>query len=135
MTIALSLGILFSFSALAGYAFDGSSKKSSGAKTRVTVAIIKADWCSACQKVEPIMMDLMKEYGGKINFVVLDVTNDETAAKAAATAKSLGISTFFEDNKKKTSTVGVFRSKTQTYVTAMNYNRSDYVQAFDRALK
>jgi thiol-disulfide isomerase/thioredoxin len=25
------------------------------------VAIIKAEWCSACQKLEPTMMELMKQ--------------------------------------------------------------------------
>jgi thiol-disulfide isomerase/thioredoxin len=102
---------------------------------KVTVAVIKAEWCSACQKVEPIMMDLMKEYGDRINFVVLDVTNEETTAKAAATAKANRLSSFFEANKKNTSTVGVFKSGKQTFLTAKNYNRSDYVNAFERALK
>ena len=105
------------------------------AQAKPTVAIIKADWCSACQKVEPIMMGLMKEYDGKVNFVMLDVTNDDTTAQAAAKAKSLGLTAFFQANKKTTSTVAVFAGKKQIYKTAMNYNKSDYVAAFDKALK
>ncbi len=124
-TVMLSLALLLTFSA-ASSAF---------AKTKPTVVIIKAEWCSACQKVDPIMQELMKEYGGKVNFVMLDVTNDETTAQAAAKAKSLGLSRFFEANKKMTSTVAVFKGKKQTFSTAKNYNKSAYVAAFDKAIK
>ena len=124
-TVMLSLALLLTFSA-ASSAF---------AKTKPTVVIIKAEWCSACQKVDPIMQELMKEYDGKVNFVMLDVTNDETTAQAAAKAKSLGLSRFFEANKKMTSTVAVFKGKKQTFSTAKNYNKSDYVAAFDKAIK
>ncbi len=43
---------------------------------------------------------------------MLDVTNDETTAQAAAKAKSLGLTRFFEANKKATSTVGFVSFKT-----------------------
>lgn len=80
------------------------------------------------------MMELMKEYDGKVNFVMLDVTNDDTTAQAATKAKSLGISSFFEANKKMTSTVAVFTGKKQVFKTAMNYSKSDYIDAFNKAL-
>jgi thiol-disulfide isomerase/thioredoxin len=123
-TVLMSLALLLTFSAVSTFA-----------KTKPTVVIIKAEWCSACQKVDPIMMDLMKQYGNKLNFVILDVTNDETTAQAAAKAKSLGLSSFFEANKKMTSTVAVFKGKKQTFKTAKNYNRSDYEAAFNKAIK
>lgn len=123
-TILMSVALLLTFSAVSAFA-----------KSKPTVVIIKAEWCSACQKVDPIMMELMKEYEGKVNFVMLDVTNDETTAKAAAKAKSLGLSQFFEANKKMTSTVAVFKGKKQTFKTAKNYNRDEYVAAFNKAIK
>jgi thiol-disulfide isomerase/thioredoxin len=123
-TAMLSIALVLTISAVSAFA-----------KTKPTVVIIRADWCSACQKLEPEMMELMKQYDGKLNFVMLDVTNDETTAKAAAKAKSLGLSRFFEANKKMTSTVAVFKGKKQTFSTAKNYNKSDYVAAFDKALK
>ncbi|MGB7068158.1 MAG: thioredoxin domain-containing protein [Pyrinomonadaceae bacterium] len=98
-----------------------------------TVAIIRADWCSACKELEPVMSELMKEYKGKLNFVDLDVTNDETTAKAAATAKSLGLTSFFEANKKSTSTVGVFKNKKQLFKTTHKSDRAIFVSAFDKA--
>ena len=80
------------------------------------------------------MMGLMKEYGGKINFVILDVTNDDTTAAAAAKAKSLGLGAFFEANKKTTSTVGIFKGKKNLFKTAMNTDRDAFVAAFNKAL-
>lgn len=100
-----------------------------------TVALIRADWCSACKQVEPIIADLMQSYGSKLNLVVFDVTNDETTAKAEAKAKSLGLSNFFEANKKSTSTVGVFKNKRQVFKTTHNPDRNTYVAAFDKATK
>src|SRR6266852_6155258 len=88
---------------------------------KVTVAIIKAEWCQACQKLGPTMAELVEQYKDRINFVVLDVTNDETTAQAAATARQLGITKFFEANKKKTSTVAVFGTKNKIlFQTAEN---------------
>lgn len=100
-----------------------------------TVAIIRADWCTACKQLEPVMSELMRDYKGKLNFVMLDVTNDETTAKAAATAKSLGLTSFFEANKKSTSTVGVFKNKKQLFKTTHSADRSTFVSAFDKASK
>jgi len=126
---------------LSAFAFSASAQdtmmsggKSNG-KAKPTVAIIRADWCSACKQVEPIMDDLKQQYGSKFNYVVLDVSNDETTERAAATAKSLGLSSFFEANKKSTSTVGIFKNKRQIYKTTHNPKRADYVRAFDKALK
>lgn len=138
LTVALSLALLLTISAVNSLAVTKKSakgKRAVAAKKTVTVAIIRADWCSVCQKLEPTMMGLMKDYMGKINFVMLDVTNDETTAAAAAKAKSLGLSKFFEANKKTTSTVGVFKGSKQVFKTAMNMDRATYVAQFDKALK
>ena len=99
------------------------------------VAIIKADWCGICRKLEPTMTELMSAYGEKLNFVVLDVTDEKTTAQAAATAKKYGLESFFAANKGKTSTVAVFNAKhKQLYKTNANYDRKAYTKAFDKAL-
>ncbi len=134
MTLFAGAFLLMAF-AFTASAQDTMMKGKSSAKNKPTVAIIRADWCSACKQVEPIMQDLMQNYSGKFNFVVLDVTNDETTAKAMATAKSLGLSRFFEANKKSTSTVGVFKNKREVFKTTHNPDRDAYVRAFDKALK
>ena len=98
------------------------------------VAIIKAEWCSACQKLEPTMMELMKQYGDRLEFVVLDVSDEEKLAEAAKTAKKYGLAKFLTDNQKKTSTVAVFNGNKILFQTAQNFDRDAYVKAFDEAL-
>ena len=126
--------LLLTGTALSTYAQDGMMIEKANPKNP-TVAIIRADWCPYCKELEPTMMGLMKEYSGKLNFVMFDVTNKETTAKAAAMAKSLGLSSFFTANKKKTSTVAVFKNKKQLFKTTNNQDRSAYVTAFDKAIK
>ena len=104
------------------------------AKGKPVVAIIKAEWCSACQKLEPTMMELMKQYGDRLEFVVLDVSNDEKLAEATKTAKKYGLSKFLQDNQKNTSTVAVFSGKKVLFQTAQNFDREAYVKAFDEAV-
>ena len=127
--------LLLAASALSASAQDSMMMKEHFNPKIPTVAIIRADWCPYCKQLEPTMMELMKEYDGKLNFVMFDVTNEETTAKAAAKAKSLGLSSFFTANKKKTSTVSVFKNKKQLFKTTNNQDRSAYVKEFDKAIK
>ena len=123
-------GMLFAFLALMALMIVPAM-----AKTKPTVAIIRAEWCSACQKLEPTMMELMKEYGDKVEFVVLDVSSDDKVAESQATAKKLGLGNFFEANKQKTSTVAVFvKGSKPQFVTMQNFDRGAYVKAFDDAI-
>jgi len=128
------VGIVFSFLALAAMialpALAGTPKAK-----RPTVAIIRADWCSACQKLEPTMMELKSQYGDRIDFVMLDVTDDQKTAQSAAKARKLGLANFFETNKRKTSTVVVLSpSHKIVFQTMQNFDREAYVKAFDEAL-
>lgn len=105
-------------------------------KSKPIVAIIRADWCPVCQKLEPTLNELQEQYKDRLNFVVLDVTNDAKIAESEKTARELGISKFFADNKQKTSTVVVFGEKNKIqFKTTHNYDREAYVRAFDDALK
>ncbi len=103
-------------------------------KNLPTVAIIKADWCPYCKNVDPVMMGLMDDYKGKVNFVVFDVTDDSTKAEAMKTAKTLGLTKFYTSNKGKTSTVAVLKNNKVVYKTSNNANRDQYVMQFDKAL-
>ena len=103
--------------------------------SKPTVAIIRADWCSACQKLEPTMSALISQYKDRLNFVMLDVTTDEKTGESAKTARELGISKFFEANKKNTSTVIVLGEKNKIlFKTMHNFDRDKYVNAFDDAI-
>lgn len=105
------------------------------AESKTRVAIIRADWCPACQKLAPTVKELMQQYGDKLEFVVFDVTNEQTTNESSAKAAKLGLAKFFEENKGKTSTVAVIDAKGKvTFKTSKNFNRDDYVKAFDKAI-
>jgi thiol-disulfide isomerase/thioredoxin len=125
--IVLGALALFAMIALPGLAQTKSK--------RPTVAIIRAEWCSACQKLEPTMMELESKYKDRIDFVMLDVSDDEKTAQSAETARKLGLGKFFEANKQKTSTVVVLSPAHKiVFQTKQNFDRDAYVQAFDEAL-
>lgn len=102
---------------------------------RPIVAIIAADWCPYCKKVDPVVAALRKDYSERLNFVVLDVTNATKTAAAKAEAEKLGISDFFAENKSKTSTVAILKDAKVVYKTSNNGKKDDYVKAFDKALQ
>ena len=106
-----------------------------------TVILLHADWCGACKKLEPTIAELKQQYGERLNFVELDVTNEETTAQAAKTAQKLGIGNFFETNKKKSSLVAVVGKNGkvlfQTHYSTNregSFERETYVRAFDEAI-
>lgn len=115
--------------------------KRAGRGTKPTVVLLHADWCGACKKLAPTMVELKQQYGDRLNFVDLDVTNEETTAQASEKAGQLGIGKFFEANKKKSSLVAVVgkggKLLFQTHYTTNrqgSFERETYVRAFDRAL-
>ena len=103
--------------------------------TRPIVAIIKADWCPYCKRIDPVVMGLMKDYSEKLHFVVFDVTDAKKTAESKEQAEKLGMSKFFDEYKGKTSSVAVLKDKKIVYKTSNNGEREDYVKAFDKALK
>lgn len=136
LSIAMIVGaVTVTAATMAATTVKGNPRVAAAAKTKPRVVIIRADWCRACQQLEPTMMGLMEEYGNKLDFVMLDVTNEATTEQAAAKAKSLGLSSYFEANKKNTSTVAIFKGRKPVFKTMKNFNKTDYVAAFNKALK
>ncbi len=131
---------LFALLLIGGNAFaqDKMMKADDGMKNhndKPMVVIIRADWCPACHKVEPILDDLKAQYAERLNFVILNVTSDETSKEAAMTAEHFGLTKFFAANKTKTSMVAIFDTKQKAlFKTDHNYNREAYVKAFDSAV-
>ena len=142
----IKIHIVFAFLLLAGLTASVSAqdkmmdkmmkddKAMSDSKNPVVV-IIRADWCPYCKELEPKMAKLMEEFGEKLQFVVLDITNRETTEKAKAEAKTVGLSTFFEANRTKASTVAIFKDKKQIFSTIHNSDGKDFAKAFEMAVK
>jgi thiol-disulfide isomerase/thioredoxin len=100
------------------------------------VVDVYADWCGGCQSIKSTLSTLKKQYVGKINFIVFDVTNKKTTEAAQAKAKKLGLSDFFAENKSKTATVAIIDPSTgkilKTYQA--NPNLADYTTALNPAI-
>lgn len=131
------LTLVFGTFAVASYAQEMEKKDDEMMKKeeKPTVAIIRADWCPYCKKLEPIMMDLMKEYGEKLNFVVFDITNEETITKSMELAKEKGLEEFFKENKDKSAFVVIFKDGKEKFKAKYKTEREVYVKEFDKVLK
>ena len=141
-TIRLSLIAFAIVTLLAPFIIANAQKMRTGrGSAKPTVVLLHADWCGACKKLAPTMAELKEQYSDRLNFVELDVTNEETTAQAAAKARELGIGKFFEANKKKSSLVALVGKGGKVlfhahYSTNRQgaFDRATYVQAFNRAL-
>jgi thiol-disulfide isomerase/thioredoxin len=102
-----------------------------------TVVKIYADWCPACQRLRPTFTELQREYDGRINFLVFDVTNRNTTEAAQNLARETGLSEFLKNHRTQTSTVAVVNPANGQVLTQFRYNfdRQDYVNGFNRALE
>ncbi|PIQ29138.1 thiol-disulfide isomerase [bacterium (Candidatus Blackallbacteria) CG17_big_fil_post_rev_8_21_14_2_50_48_46] len=106
------------------------------AQVKPIVAVVKADWCPACQKISPTLMGLMKDYMNKADWVVLDVTNPKTTAEAEKKAKQLGLEKFYAEFGAKTSTVAIIDPQTKKVLKMFmaEGKREKYVLALNQAL-
>jgi len=98
---------------------------------------IYASWCPACKNIAPTLSQLEQQYAGKVEFVVLDVTDKATTAKAEAKAKELGLSDFLAANKAQTGTLTIVDPATGQILAQHrnNANLADYTTVLDTALK
>ncbi|MBD2308360.1 thioredoxin family protein [Chroococcidiopsis sp. FACHB-1243] len=102
-----------------------------------TVVKIYADWCPACQRLQPITNSLQQEFNGKANFVVFDVTDRATSQAATEKARQLGLSDFLAAHRAQTSTVSIINPSNGQVLTQFRYNfdRQDYVDGIERAVE
>jgi thiol-disulfide isomerase/thioredoxin len=81
------------------------------------VVDIYASWCPACKNVAPTLAKLNQEYAGKANFVVLDVSDQASTAKATARAKELGLDKFLAKNISQTGLIAIIDPATSKILT------------------
>ena len=75
---------------------------------RPKLVLIKAAWCGICKEVEPSILAAYEPYRGKIDLIVLDVTDETTVAASHTRAGDEGLREFFVQYGARTPTVGVF---------------------------
>jgi thiol-disulfide isomerase/thioredoxin len=100
------------------------------------VVDVFATWCAGCKNIAPTLSQLKREYSGKVNFVVLDVTDKGKLKETQAKAEKLGLSKFLDANKSKTSTVAIVDPATGDILTMFknNPNKADYTRVLNTAL-
>jgi len=97
---------------------------------------VYASWCAACKNIAPTVAELKKEYEGKVEFVVLDVSDKSTTATAEATAQELGLSKFLAENKTQTCSLTIVDPATGKILAQYRNNpdKSAYSKVLDAAI-
>ncbi|NJL91550.1 MAG: thioredoxin family protein [Coleofasciculaceae cyanobacterium SM2_1_6] len=100
------------------------------------VVDIYASWCPACKNIAPTVAQLKEQYAGKVEFVVLDVSDKSTTAAAEATAQELGLSKFLAENKAQTGSLAIVDPATGNILAQYRNNpdKTVYTQVLDKAL-
>lgn len=98
---------------------------------------IEASWCPACHATQATFDRVKSEYAGKVQFVVLDVSNAQSAQRSAAQAKRLGILDFFDSNKTSTSLVAAIDPRTHAVLGTVynDTNLADYERLIGSAVR
>lgn len=72
------------------------------AQDRPLVVVVRAEWCASCRHAAPAIAWLREEYGDRVSFLDLDVTDDDAITRSATKASRLGLGPFFEENRGRT---------------------------------
>ena len=96
------------------------------------VVDVYASWCPACKNIAPTISQLEKKYAGKVEFVVLDVSDKSTTDAAEAKAKELGLSEFLAANKTQTGSLTIVDPATGN-ILAQHRNNSA-IDAYTKVL-
>jgi len=100
------------------------------------VVDIYASWCPGCKNIAATLQTLRTEYKGKVNFVVLDVTDRSTSQQSQELAQKLGLGKYFEANKASTSTVAILDPANGKVLAQFqnNPNKASYTDVLNAAL-
>jgi len=100
------------------------------------VVDVYASWCPACKNIAPTLSQLKEEYAGKVEFVVLDVSDKSTTSAAEATAQELGLSKFLSENKTQTGSLTIVDPATGKILAQFRNNpdKAAYSKVLNAAL-
>jgi thiol-disulfide isomerase/thioredoxin len=100
------------------------------------VVDVYASWCPACKNIAPTVAQLKQKYAGKVEFVVLDVSDKSSTTKVEAKAKELGLSEFFAANKTQTGSLTIVDPATGNILTQQRNNPdiTAYAKVLDAAI-
>ena len=75
---------------------------------RPKLVVIRADWCPYCRTAQPAIDAAYERFRGRVDLVVLDVTDDASANEAERAAVAEGVDRFFAAYRGRTPTLGIF---------------------------
>jgi thiol-disulfide isomerase/thioredoxin len=101
------------------------------------VVEIYASWCPACKNVAPTVSQLKKQYAGKANFIVLDVSDKGSTSRSKNVAQQAGLGQFFAQNITQTGLVAIIDPATGSILAQHRNNpdKSDYTSVLDAAIR
>ncbi|NOZ35206.1 MAG: hypothetical protein GXO80_07905 [Chlorobi bacterium] len=99
---------------------------SAQSKTKVIAVINEADWCPTCQHNGERAIKAFKANNkdGAFQFVINNLTNDDTKLKSSAKLKELGLSDEMSEFK-GTGMVYFFNAKTKVLISKISIAKSD----------
>jgi thiol-disulfide isomerase/thioredoxin len=97
---------------------------------------IYASWCPGCKNIAPTLSQLRRQYAGKANFVMLDVSDSKKTQNSMRTAAKLGLTSFFNANKAQTATVAIIDPATGKVMKQFRNNAelADYTGIIERSI-
>ncbi|NCJ07849.1 redoxin domain-containing protein [Synechococcales cyanobacterium C] len=100
------------------------------------VVDIHASWCPACRNIAPTLSQLRQQYGDRVHFVKLDVSDRAQANQSEQKAKRLGLGQFFATHKSRTGTVVIVDAATGRILAQHSNNASKdaYTRVLNTAL-
>jgi thiol-disulfide isomerase/thioredoxin len=86
--------------------------------TRPYVIKLHAQWCPVCRIGKGAWSEIEEAYGGRVNLLVLDFTNEATTGASRVEAARLGLEAFFDEYAGVTGPVAVLDGRSKE-VTAL----------------
>jgi thiol-disulfide isomerase/thioredoxin len=99
------------------------------------VVKLHAQWCSVCLMTTTVWSQIEEEYSGRVNFLVLDFTDEQSTDASRARAERVGLQRVF-DEAGSTGVVLVVDGRTREVTASIggSRNAADYRVAIDSAL-
>ena len=103
--------------------------------SRPFVVKLHAQWCAVCMITTSVWSRIQDEYSGRVNFLVLDFTDERTTEASQAAAVRAGLGQIFE-NAGSTGVVLIVDGRTKEVTASIGGSRdvAEYRGAIDTAL-
>jgi thiol-disulfide isomerase/thioredoxin len=101
---------------------------------RPLVVVVRAEWCAACHRAAPAVAWLREEYGDRVRFLELDVTDDEAVSHSKKKASGLGLAAFFEESCGQPGVIVLGKDGRTVHRFAAEYRGAPYQRAVEEAL-